>query len=129
MLVAVNKFSKLDIQPLKSVTMEFISTKKPLPDFGKLFIHIDPSAEITNLLSYAFVDEAVELSIITKYYSGHYCTKGGSQLVVQLQYDTNTSVLSQQRWHLYSVFCSKQFGKTKLIMSINGLRKRIQTLF
>ena len=129
MLVAVNKFNKLDIQPVESATMEFISTNKSLPEFGQLFTHIDPSAsEIANLPPYAFVDEAVEFTIITKYYSGHYCTKGGSHLVVRLQYDSNTTVLAQVRDNSdgsYTVsFVPKKFGEAKLFMSINGLRVR-----
>ena len=125
---AMNKYSKMDIQPLQSATMEFMPTKEPLPQFGQLFTDIDPSAsEIANLPQYAFTNETVEFTITTKYCSGHYCSKGGSQIAVQLQYDTNT-MLAQVKDNndgSYTVtFAPEQVGKAKLFMSINGLQIR-----
>lgn len=129
MLKAMNKYSKMDIQPLHSATMEFISTKEPLPQFGQLFTHIDPSgAELANLPQYTFVNETVEFTITTKYYSGHYCSKGGSQVVVQLRYDTKGTVLAKVKDNndgSYTVsFVPEQVGEAKLFASINGLKIR-----
>ena len=117
---AMDKYSKLDIQPLQSATMEFMPTKEPVPQFGQLFTDIDPPAsEIANLPQYAFINETVEFTITTKYCSGYYCSKGGSQVAVQLRYDTNT-LLAQVRDNndgSYTVsFVPEQVGKATLFM-------------
>ena len=125
---AMDKYSIMDIQPLQSATMEFMPMKEPLPQFGQLFTDIDPSAsEIANLPQYAFISETVDFTITTKYCSGYYCSKGGSQVAVQLRYDTNT-LLAQVKDNndgSYTVsFVPEQVGKATLFMSINGLQIR-----
>lgn len=129
MLKAMNKYNKMDIQPLHSATMEFMPTKEPLLQVGQLFTHIDPSAaEVTNLPQYAFANETVEFSITTKYYSGNYCSNGGSQVVVQLQYDANDTTLvpvkDNNDGRYTASFTPKKVGKAKLVVLINGLKIR-----
>ena len=129
-----NKFRKLNIQPVQSATMEFMPTEEKFPHFGQLFTHIDPSSsEIKNLPQYAFVSQTVEFTIMTKYYSGHHCSRGGSQVVAQLQYGTEeaTTVAYAQvkdnndgSYMVSFIPAHEQVGKAKLFVSINDLQIR-----
>ena len=125
---AMNKYRKMDIHPLQSATMEYVPMKEPFPLFGQLFTDIDPSAsKITNLPQYAFANETVEFTITTKYCSGHYCSKGGSEVTVQLCIDKNTTLakVEDNNDGSYTVsFVPEQIGKVKLSASINGLQIR-----
>ena len=124
-----NGFRRLNIHPVQSATMEFMPTEKPFPKFGQLFTHIDPSAsEVAHLPQYAFAGQKVEFTITTKYYSGHYCSRGGSQVIVQLEYttkETTVALVKDNGDGSYTVsFIPGQTGKTKLFVSINGLQIR-----
>ena len=126
-----DKYKKLNIHPVQSATMEFMPTEETFPNFGQLFMHIDPSSsEIANLPQYAFIDQTVEFTITTKYCSGHYCSRGGSQIFVQLEYDATEEEITVAQVKdnndgSYTVsFSPKQNGKAKLFVSINGLQIR-----
>ena len=123
------KFKGLDIHPVESATMEFVPMEEPFPNFGQLFTLIDPSAsEVADLPQYAFVGQAVTFTITTKYYSGHYCSKGGSQVVVQLEYATEGAMVAQVKDNndgsYTASFTPEQTGKVNLSVSINGLNIR-----
>ena len=130
MLRAMNKYSKMDFLPLHSATMEFIPLEKPLPQLGQLFTQINPStSEIVNLPQYAFVGQTVEFTIITKYHTfGQHCHKGGSQVVVELKYDTKDTMLAQVKDNndgsYTASFAPEQVGEVVLFVSINGLKVR-----
>ena len=129
-----NKFRKLIIQPVQSATMEFMPTEEQFPHFGQLFTDIDPfSSKVKNLPQYAFVDQTVEFTIMTKYCSSRYCSRGGSQVVVQLQYGTEeaTTVAYAQvkdnndgSYMVSFTPAHGEVGKAKLFISINGLQIR-----
>lgn len=126
---AMNKYAKIDVQPLQSAAMEFMPKSVALPTFGEVFTHIDPSAsEVANLPQYAFLKETLEFTIATKYYSGHYCSKGGSQVAVYLQYSTGDRTVAQVKDNndgSYTVCCVLvQVGKPELFVSVNGLKIR-----
>ena len=129
MEVAMKKYNEMDIQPLQSATMEFMPIRESFPRFGKLLIHVDPVAsEVVNLPQYAFVDQTIEFTIITKYGSGCYCSKGESQVSVQLQYVTGEIMVAKIRDNndgSYTVsFAPEQAGKANLFVSVNGLHIR-----
>jgi len=125
-----DKYSTVNIDAVHSATMEFLPIHVPLPQFGQLFTHIDPAAsEVTDVPPYAFVGQMIQLTVTTKYHFGYHCSKGGSQVSAQLEYDAGGILIAQ---HVkdnddgsYVVsFVPKQAGRAKLFVSINGLHIR-----
>ena len=120
-----DKFNKLNTDPLQSATMEFVPSKESFPQFGQLFIHIDPCAcEVVNLPNHITVGKELELSIITKYRNGSQCSIGGSQVSVQLESNTGEVTSAQVRDnnngdYMASVLV-QQGGEVKLSAFVNS---------
>ncbi|XP_065882502.1 E3 ubiquitin-protein ligase TRIM71-like [Dysidea avara] len=119
------KYKKLNTQPVQSATMEFVSTKQPLPQFGQLFTHVDPAvSEIVNLPNNILVGEKVEFTIITKYHNGHHCSRCGSQVSVQLESNSGEVTAVQVRDNndgsYVASFATRTVGKVKVSVSANG---------
>ena len=120
-----DKFNKLNTDPLQSATMEFVPSKESFPQFGQLFTHIDPGAcEVVNLPNHITVGEELKFSIITKYRNGSQCSIGGSEVSVQLEYNTgevrSTQVRDNNDGSYMASFVAQQVGEVKLSVSING---------
>ena len=119
-----DKFNKLNTDSLQSATMEFVPSKESFPQFGQLFTHIDPGAcEVVNLPNYITVGKELKLSIITKYRNGSQCSKGGSQVSVQLESNTGEVTSVQVRdnndgSYMASVVV-QQVGEVKLSAFVN----------
>ena len=119
------KFNKLNTEPVQSATMEFVPTEESFPQFGQLFTHVDPDAsEVVNLPYRIPVGEELKFSIITKYHNGVHCSRGGSQVSVQLEYNSGEVISAQVRdnndgSYMASVLV-QQVGEVKLSVSING---------
>ena len=129
MIEVTDKYSTVNIDPVQSATMEFLPNKVSLPQFGQIFTHIDPAAsEVANIPQYAFIGQEVELVVTTKYHFGYKCSKGGSQIVVELEYrsgDVTVAQVKDNKDGSYVVnFVPEQAGKAKLFVSINGLQTR-----
>lgn len=129
MIEVTDKYGTVNIDPVQSATMEFLPNKIALPQFGQIFTHIDPAAsEVANIPNYAFVGQEVELAVTTKYHFGYKCSKGGSQIVVELEYksgDVTVAQVKDNKDGSYAVyFTPEQAGKAKLFVSINGLQTR-----
>jgi len=112
------KYTKLNME----VTMEL---KQPFPLFGQLFTNIDPVAcEVVNFPNSIPVGEKVEFTVITKYHNGLCCSKGGSQVSVQLQSNcgevTAAQVMDNDNGRYVASFTSRYIGKVKILVSING---------
>ena len=120
-----DKYSKLDICLSQSATMELISTKESLPQFGKLLTHVDTSSfEVKGFPNLITVGKKVEFAIVTKYRDGTQCSIGGSQVSVHLELNTGEVTSAQIKDNndgSYMVsYVAQQGGKMKLIVSING---------
>ena len=119
------KCKKLNTQPVQSATMEFVSTKQPLPQFGQLFTHVDPAvSEIFNLPNPIPFGKKVEFTIFTKYHNGHHCSRGGSQVSVQLESSSGEVTAVQVRDNndgsYVASFATRNVGKVKVSVSANG---------
>ena len=120
-----DRYNELNVQPLQSATMEFISTEKSFPEFGIILTHVDPGAsEVKHLPTHTSVGTEVEFSIITKYSNGIHCSIGHSEVSVQLESDTG-EVTHAQVWDnndgsYMTSYVAEQAGKVKLFVSING---------
>ena len=122
-----NKYSKLNIEPVKSATMDFLPTKEPFPVFGHLFAYVDPhTSEVINLMQHTTVGKKVEFTIMTKYRNGGTCISGGSQVCVQLKLFTRTGdvtageVRDNRDGSYVASFVAEQVGEAKLSVSIDG---------
>ena len=120
-----NKYSKLNIEPVESATMDFLPTKEPFPVFGHLFAYVDPhTSEVINLMQHTTVGKKVEFTITTKYRNGGPCISGGSQVCVQLKSFTGDITAGEVRdsndGNYMAFFVAEQVGEAKLSVSING---------
>lgn len=124
-----DKYLTVNMDPVQSATMEFVPNKVAMPQFGQIFTHVDPAAsDVSNLPRYTFVGRKVELIVATKYHFGYTCSKGGSQVIVQLEYEKGETMFAKVVDNgdgTYAVsFAPEQAGRTKLYVSINGLQTR-----
>ena len=120
-----NKYKKLNIQPVESSAMDFVSTKEPFPLFGHLYAHVNPhTSEVTNLPQSILVGKKVEFAIITKDSNGDRYVKGGSQVCVQLKSFTDDVTVGEVRDNndgsYMACFVPEQVGEAKLSVAING---------
>jgi len=104
--------------------MEFVSSKQPFPQFGQLFTDIDPAmSEIVNLPNNVLAGEKVEFTIITKYHNGHRCSRGGSQVSVQIESNNGEVTVVQVRDNNNGSYTAsstaKHGGKVKVSVSAN----------
>ena len=124
-----NAYKKVNIQPVESAAMDFVPTKEPFPVFGHLFAYVNPhTSEVINLTEYAHVVKKVEFKIVTKDSNGGPCTKGGSEVSVQLKSFTGDVTAGKVRDNndgsYMASFVAEQVGEAKLSVSIN--RKQIK---
>ena len=111
-----DKYKKVNISPVQ-VTMQFVPTKEALPQFG-LLCSVDPhNCEIFDLPMCFIKDKEVKVTIITKLNNGDYCSKGGSQVSVQLVGVNDTTEV----WdNIDGSYMSQQVGEVKLSVFVNG---------
>ena len=120
-----NKYKKLNIQPVESSAMDFVSTIEPFPLFGHLFAYVNShNSEVINLPQCIPVGKKVELVIVTKDSNGDHCVKGGSQVCVQLKSFTGDVTAGEVRdsndGSYMASFVAEQVGEAKLSVAING---------
>ena len=120
-----DKFNKLNTDPLQSATMEFVPSKESFPQFGQLLTQIDPIAcEVVNPPNHITIGNKFKFSIITKYRNGSQCSKGGSQISVQLESNTGEVISAQVRDNsdgsYMASFVAQQVGEVKLSVFIDG---------
>ena len=120
-----NKYDKLNVHPSQSATMEFISTKESLPQFGKLLTHVDPyTSEVKIHPNQITVGKKIEVVIITKYHNGRQCSIGGSQVSVKLNSSTGEVTSAQVRDNndgSYTASCVPQIpGEMTLFVYVTG---------
>ena len=68
-----DKYKKVKFRPVQQATMEFVSTKETLPQFGKL-CSVDPrNCEVLSLPKYIIKQKTSNFTIITKLNNGDHC--------------------------------------------------------
>ena len=116
-----DKYKKVNIPPVQQATMEFVPTKKALPQFGSL-CSVDPhNCELVDLPKYVIKGKETKVTIITKLNNGDYYSRGGSQVSVQLGGVNDTIQVRDNNdgSHMAS-FVPQQVGEVKLSVFVNG---------
>ena len=119
------QYKTLNTQPAVYDTLEFAPTKTCTSLLGHLFISASPhTSEVVNLPAVAYCGCKLEFKIITKDSKGCNCTKGGSQVSVQLKSFTGNVTAGEVRDNndgsYMASFVAEQVGEEKLSVSING---------
>ena len=78
------QYKHLNTKPVESDTMMFDPFKQPSTRLGQLYIDTNNYSEIHYLPKYCFLNKSTEFCILAKDRKGCNCTKGGSQVSVQL---------------------------------------------
>ena len=120
-----DRYKKLDVQPLQSATMEFVSTEESFPQFGKVLTNVDTGTfEVKSFPNHITVGKELEFSIITKYCNGSQCSMGGSEVSVHVESSSGEVTHAQVKDNndgSYTIsLVPQQAGKVKLFVSING---------
>ena len=117
------KFKKINLPPVQQVTMEFVPTKETFPQFGWLR-SVDPhNCEVVDIPKYSIKAKKIEFTIITKLNNGDDCSRGGSQVSVQLGGVSDTTqmqVRDNNDGSYMASFVPQQFGEVKLSVFVNG---------
>ena len=119
-----DKYEKVNIPPVQQATMEFVPTKEALPQFGLLYstARPDPHNSVVDLPEYYIIKgQKTQFTIITKDDHGDCCSRGGSQVSVQLGEVTNTTQVRDNNDGSYMASCVPQLvGEVKLSVFVNG---------
>ena len=120
-----DRYKKLNVQPLQSATMEFVSTEESFPQFGKVLTNVDTGTfEVKSFPNHITVGKELEFSIITKYCNGSQCSIGGSKVSVHVESSSGEVTHAQVKDNndgSYTIsLVPQQAGKVKLFVSING---------
>ena len=116
-----DKCRKVILPPVQRATMEFVPTKETFPQFG-LVCSVDPhNCEVVNIPKYSIKAKKTEFTIITKLNNGDHCSRGGSQVSVQLGGVNHTTQVKDNNDGSYMAsFVSRQVGEVKLSVFVNG---------
>ena len=116
-----DKYKKVNLPPVQQATVEFVHAKKALPQFG-LLCSVDPrNCEVLNPPKYIIKGKNTEVTIITKDDNGDHCSRGGSQVNVQLGGDNDTTQVRDNNDGCYMAsFVPLQAGEVKFSVFVNG---------
>ena len=118
------QYKHLNTKPVESDTMMFDPFKQPLTKLGQLYTDTNNYSEIHYLPKYCFFNKPIEFYILAKDKKGRNCTKGGSQVSVQLKPFTGDVTAGEVRDNndgsYMASFVAEQIGEAKLSVSING---------
>ena len=123
-------YKQLKTEPVELATMQFIPVEvhqKSFPQFTNVFYgDADPLTSMAeNVPSLAYVNNNVNFTIVTKSTQGDRCSKGGSEVISQVQSSSTGDVIpvavkdNQDGTYSASVV-PKQAGEVKLSVIING---------
>ena len=109
-----------NLSPVQRATMEFVPTKETFPQFG-LLRAVDPhNCEVVNIPKYIIKRRKTEFIIITKDENGDHCSRGGSQVSVQLGgVNDTTQVRDNNDGNYMASFVPRQVGEVKLSVFVN----------
>ena len=118
-----DKYKKVNIPPVQQATMEFVPTKEALPQFG-LFCSTarpDPHSCVADPPKYYIKGHKTRFTITTKDDNGGCCSRGGSQVSVQLGgVNDTTQVRDNNDGSYMASFVPQQVGEVKLSVFVNG---------
>ena len=122
-----DSYNKLDIQLVKSATMEFVPVeeyKNFMPQFGHLSCDdVCPVNCEVDLPQYVF-EGKVKFLVVTRDKSNHFCQKGGNKVVIQAQSSrgdvTPVEVKDNKDGSYSASFVADQVGDVKLSVTIKG---------
>ena len=123
-------YKQLKTEPVELATMQFIPVEeyqKWFPQFANVFYgDADPLTSMAEKIpSLAYVNNNVNFTIVTKNTQGDRCSKGGSEVISQVQSSSTGDVIpvavkdNQDGTYSASVV-PKQAGEVKLSVIING---------
>ena len=118
-----DKYKKVNLPPVQQATMEFAPTKEILPQFGLLCSTAtpDPHNCVAILPKYSIQGTMVRFTIITKDKNGDHCSRGGSQVHVQLgRVSDARQVRDVDDGSYMASFVPQQVGEMKLSVFVNG---------
>ena len=116
-----DKCRKVNIPPVQQATMEFVPTKETFPRFG-LVCSVDPhNCEVDEIPKCFIKAKQTEFTIITKLSTGDRCSRGGSQVSVQLDgVNVTTQVRDNNDGSYMASFAPQQIGEVELSVFVNG---------
>ena len=119
------EYENLDMEPVEYNNFEFAPTKDYSFHLGDLFTCASPhTSEIVDLPDIAYCGCDVEFKVTAKDSKGKICTKGGSQVSVQLKSFTGDvtagEVKDNNDGSYMASFVAEQVGEAKLSVSIGG---------
>ena len=119
------QYKSLNTQPVEYDNFEFVPAKSYSFLLGNLFTFANPhTSEVINLPGIAYCGHKVEFKMVAKDSKGKNCTKGGSQVSVQLKSFTGDVTAGEVRDNndgsYMASFVAEQVGEAKLLVSING---------
>ena len=105
---------------VQQATMEFVPNKAVLPQFGLLCMVDPPNCKVC-IPRYSIKGKKTEFTIITKLNNGDRCSRGGSQMSVQLGGINDTTHVKDNNDGSYMAsFVPQQVGEVKLSVFVNG---------
>ena len=119
------QYKRLNTQPVEYDNFEFVPAKSYSFLLGNLFTFANPhTSEVIDLPGIAYCGHKVEFKIVAKDSKGKNCTKGGSQVSVQLTSFigdiTAGEVRDNNDGSYMASFVAEQVGEAKVLVSING---------
>ena len=119
------KYESLNTQPVEYDNFKFVPAKSYSFLLGNLFTFANPhTSEVIDLPGIAYCGHKVEFKIIAKDSKGKKCTKGVSQVSVQLKSFTSDTTAGEVRDNndgsYMASFVAEQVGEAKVLVSING---------
>ena len=119
------RYKNLNTEPVEYDNFEFVPAESYSFLLGHLFTFANPhTSEVTNLPGIAYCGHKVEFKIIAKDSKCKNCTKGGSQVCVQLKLFTGDVTAGEVRDNndgsYMASFVAEQVGEAKLSVAING---------
>ena len=119
------QYKNINTEPVEYDNFEFVPAKSYSFLLGDLFTFANPhTSEVINLPGIAYCGHKVEFKIIAKDSKGKNCTKGGSQVCVQLKSFTGDVTAGEVRDNkdgsYMASFVAEQVREAKLSVSING---------
>ena len=117
-----DKCRKVNLPPVQRATMEFVPTKETIPQFGVVY-SLDPHncKVAAGVPKYSIKVMKTQFAIITKDDNGDCCSRGGSQVSVQLEgVNDTTQVRDNDDGSYMASVVPQQVGEVKLSVLVNG---------
>ena len=116
-----DKCRKVNLPPVQKATIEFVPSKESFPQFG-LLCSVDPyHCEVVDMPKYVIKGKKAGFAIISKDDNGDRCSRGGSQVSVQLGgVNDKTQVRDNNDGSYMASFVPQHAEEVKLSVLVNG---------